>query len=416
MAHTAASGVPIADHLARILGAVDELPVADVPLSDARGRVLAADVSASVSVPGFDNSAMDGYAVRRVDVADAGPGHPVSLRVVGHVAAGSAADPPMATGEAVRIMTGAPLPTDADAVIAQENTDRGTPVVRIHAPADARGNVRPTGSDVRVGDTVLTAGRMLDARDVAAAAAAGARTLAVRRAPRVAVLSTGDELTPPGGPLGRGQIHDSNSYLLEGAVAEAGGIPVRVGAVPDDVDELRRVMQGLEGRVDAFITSGGVSVGDHDVVKALLRTVGSMWFGTVRMQPGKPQGFGRWTDGTPVFTLPGNPVSVFVSFETFVRPALRRMQGCVRLQRPVMRAVAAEGWRTHAGRAQRMPVAIVAAASDAPQPLRVRPASRGGAASHLVASLAGADGLALVPEDVTRVDAGDAVDVILIRH
>jgi molybdopterin molybdotransferase len=416
MAQNQASSVSIEEHLSRILGMLDMLPVSTVGLSEAHGRVLAEEVTARAAVPAFANSAMDGYAVHRSDVAGAEAAHPVALRVVADVPAGSSEDPVLGAGDAARIMTGAPVPTTADAVIAQESTDYGRRTVMITAPADSRGNIRPAGSDVRAGESVLTPGRVLDSRDIAAAIAAGADSLRVRPAPRVAVLSTGDELIAPGATPGRGQIPDSNSYLLEAAVIEAGGIPVRVGAVPDDPDRLRGVFERLAGTVDAFVTSGGVSVGDFDVVKKLLQTTESFWFGLVRMQPGKPQGFGHWRDGTPIFCLPGNPVSVFVSFETFVRPALRRMQGCRQLHRRRLAAVAVEGWRSPAGRAQRMPVAIVPPqAGQSTQTLMVQPAARGGAASHLVAGLAGADAVALIPEDVTEVAAGDPVEVIVVK-
>jgi molybdopterin molybdotransferase len=276
----------------------------------------------------------------------------------------------------------------------------------------------------------LTAGRRLTSRDIAAAAAVGHRTLRVQPAPRIAVLSTGSELAQPGEPLTRGRIHDSNSFLLAAAVREAGCFPLRIGAVPDDEEALRAVFERYAGEVDAFITSGGVSVGAYDVVKAVLAPLPSMRFGPVRMQPGKPQGFGRWSDGTPIFALPGNPVSVFVSFEVFVRPALRRMQGLAELQRPAIEAVAVQGWRSPAGRRQYIPVAVVRDGAlpddvlpdevprDAAQAsgggLRVRPAAQGGSASHLVASLAGADGLAIVAEDVTEVRAGDRLPVRLM--
>jgi len=423
MAENPVPSVSVHEHLTRVLAAVAPMAPVDSDLPAARGRVLAEDVVARVAVPGFDNSAMDGYAVRRADVEAASPEHPVTLRVVAALPAGSGEDPAIAPGEAVRIMTGAPLPSDADAVIPQEETDLGAERVAVHAPAAAHGHVRAAGSDVRVGTVVLPAGRVLGSRDIAAAAASGASRLRVHPAPRVAVLSTGDELVAPGEPLGRGRIHDSNSYLLEAAVAEAGGIPVRVSAVPDDTEALRGVFERLAGEMDAVVTSGGVSVGDYDVVKALLRSIGSVWFGPVRMQPGKPQGFGAWSDGTPIFTLPGNPVSVFVSFETFVRPALLAMQGHRTLERPLLCAVAAEGWRSPAGREQHMPIALVRDENEGADPggdaagaaLRVRPAARGGSASHLVASLAGADGVAIIAEEVTEVQVGTPVDVRLVR-
>jgi molybdopterin molybdotransferase len=214
-------------------------------------------------------------------------------------------------------------------------------------------------------------------------------------------------LRPPGGRLERGQIHDSNSLLLAAAVAECGGIPVQLGSVPDDEEALRSVFERHAPEVDAFVTSGGVSVGAHDVVKAVLAPLG-VWFGAVRMQPGRPQGFGQWRDGTPIFALPGNQVGVFVSFEEFVRPALLKLQGRRRLLRPPERASVAEGWRSPAERTQFMPVV---AERHPDGTVTVRPASGGGSGSYLVASLAGANALAVVPESVTEVRAGEFVDV-----
>lgn len=255
---------------------------------------------------------------------------------------------------------------------------------------------------------MLPAGRTLRANDLAAAAAAGLPALVVYPAPRVGVLSTGDELQPPGEPLARGQIHDSNSPLLAAAVTEAGGIPVQLGAVADDTELLHETLARNASAVDAFVTTGGVSVGAYDVVKAMLAPLGA-WFGPVRMQPGKPQGFGRWLDGTPIFTLPGNPVSVFVSFEAFVRPALLALQGRAVVRRPLRTAVVTTGWRSPPGRSQYMPVIAYESAGG----LRVRPASGGGSGSHLVTSLANANALAIIREDVTTVTEDETVDVAM---
>ncbi|KQV06164.1 molybdopterin molybdotransferase MoeA [Leifsonia sp. Root112D2] len=404
--------ISVEQHLAGILAEIGPLAPGEVPLADALGLTLAADVTALVDVPGFDNSAMDGYALRRADVAAASADAPVRLTVIADLPAGTAENPRLEPGTAARIMTGAPIPDDADCVVPIENTDEGTDTVTVFTAEPGRSHIRHAGDDVRVGDPVLAAGRTLSSRDLAAAAAVGCRALAAHPAPRVAVLSTGSELVAPGEPLSHGQIHDSNSYLLAAAVTEAGGIPIRLGAVPDDADALRAVFETYAGQVDAFVTSGGVSVGAYDVVKAVLAPLGSVRFGPVRMQPGKPQGFGRWIDGTPIFALPGNPVSVFVSFETFVRPALRRMRGLTELQRPLLTAVAETGWRSPAGRAQYIPITVAEPAGR--EPMSIRPASVGGSGSHLVASLAAADGIAIVAEDVTEVRAGDTVAVRLV--
>ncbi|GAA3766393.1 molybdopterin molybdotransferase MoeA [Microbacterium kribbense] len=409
----AADSISVAEHLSRILADLTPQPPRPVPLADALGLVLAEDVAARVAVPGFDNSAMDGYAVHLADVAAASAQHPVVLQVVADLPAGSPDDPDLAPGQAARIMTGAAMPDAADCVVPVELTDAGLTSVTIRSAPAQRRNVRLVGSDVQVGDIALTAGRVLTSRDIAAAAAVGHSELPVHPRLRVAVISTGSELVTAGGSLARGQIHDSNSWLLAAAVAELGADPVRIATVPDDEDRLRAAFEQVAGTVDAIVTSGGVSVGAYDVVKALLSPLPTMCFGPVRMQPGKPQGFGRWLDGTPVFTLPGNPVSVFVSFETFVAPALRLLQGRTALSRPVLEGIADQGWRSPAGRAHFMPVVAVRAADGR---LRVRPAARGGSGSHLVASLAGANAIAIVPEDVTEVQAGDQVAVSVVTE
>lgn len=446
--------VSVDEHLERVLSSVAPLAPVTVrlggPLDVALGRVLAEDIVAQVDVPSFDNSAMDGYAVRHADTAEASTDSPVLLNVVADLPAGAAENPPLQPGQAARIMTGAPMPDDADCVVPVEATDAHsnppaatiTPTtppppattsattspdagtiggtegrsgnVRIFAAPQPAAHIRHTGTDARTGDTVLSAGRVLNARDLSAAAATGSGTLSVIPAPRVAVLSTGSELRKPGEALARGQIHDSNSLLIAAMVTECGGLPVLVGSVPDDNESLRATFEQYAPHVDAFVTSGGVSVGAYDVVKAVLAPLG-VWFGPVRMQPGKPQGFGEWPgaaseSGTPIFALPGNPVSVFVSFEQFVRPALMRMQGR-ELHRPLLKATAATGWRSPNGRAQFMP-ALFEHQPDGR--LTVRPASAGGSGSYLVASLAGANSIAMVPESVTEVREGDLVDVTLV--
>lgn len=431
------STVSVAEHLDRILSAVTTLSPVNAALGmtlsntldSALGRVLAEDVVAHVDVPSFDNSAMDGYAVRHADVGAASADSPVLLTVVADLPAGAPENPSLTPGQTARIMTGAPMPDDADCVVPVEDTDQhgganadgGSGTVQIFAAPQPEAHIRRIGTDARAGDTVLSAGCVLNARDLSAAAATGAGTLRVIPAPRVAVLSTGSELRKPGEPLSRGQIHDSNSLLIAGMVSEAGGIPVIVGSVRDDDDSLRAAFEKYAPQVDAFVTSGGVSVGAFDVVKAVLAPVG-VWFGPVRMQPGKPQGFGEWpagdgasanptASGTPIFALPGNPVSVFVSFEQFVRPALMKMQGRDDVHRPRIRAVAATSWRSPHGRAQFMPAFFEHQPDGQPT---VRPASSGGSGSYLVASLAGANSIAMVPESVTEVHAGDLLDVTLV--
>ncbi|MEO6942867.1 MAG: gephyrin-like molybdotransferase Glp [Terrimesophilobacter sp.] len=413
--HDAPSTISVEEHRGRILASVTALSPVAIPLADARGRTLALDVRALVDVPSFDNSAMDGYALRGADASRASADAPVTLTVVADLPAGSAENPTLRPGQAARIMTGAPLPDDADCIVPVEDTDRGTQSVRVFRAPEPAAHIRRRGTDARAGDIVLVAGRTLNSRDLSAAAATGSSTLSVIPAPRVGVLSTGSELLAPGEPLHRGEIHDSNSLLLASSVAECGGIPVLIGSVPDDAEALRSAFERYAPHVDAFVTSGGVSVGAYDVVKAVLAPLG-VWFGPLRMQPGKPQGFGAWpgvagASGPPIFALPGNPVSVFVSFEQFVRPALLAMQGRQDLHRPVLHAVVGTGWRSPMGRAQYMP-AVAKQQSDGSY--TVQPASTGGSGSYLVASLAGANALAMVPESVTEVREGDLVDVTLL--
>ena len=406
-----APSISVGEHLSRILSDIAPLAPRSIPLGEALGLTLAEDVTALVAVPGFDNSAMDGYAVHHRDVAGATEASPVVLQVVADLPTGSHENPSFGAGQAARIMTGAAMPDAADYVVPVEDTDEGTTTVAIRDAPHGRIHVRLAGSDVRVGDPALSAGRVLTSRDIAAAAAVGRSELFAYPAIRVAVISTGSELVVPGENLARGQIYDSNSWLLAAAVAELGALPVRIAAVPDDEELLRATLERVAGTVDAIVTSGGVSVGAYDVVKAVLAPLPTMRFGPVRMQPGKPQGYGRWLDGTPIFTLPGNPVSVFVSFEAFVAPALRKLQGRANVTQPVFDGIASEGWRSPSGRAQYMPVA---ATREAGGTLRVRPAARGGSSSHLVASLSGANGIAIIPESVTEVHEGDRVAVTLM--
>ncbi|MBZ2199188.1 molybdopterin molybdotransferase MoeA [Occultella gossypii] len=399
----------VAEHQRAVLAALEPLPARDVPIGSAGGAVLATDVHSRTPIPLFDNSAMDGYAVRRADLIGAGPDHPVTLPVIADLPAGTSARPQVGPGTVARIMTGAPMPPGADAVVPVEDTDAGTTTVTISAEPAEAAHIRRAGDDLAPGDLVLRAGTRLTARHLAAAAGAGHGTLAVHPKPRVAVISTGTELVDPGTAPAWGQIPDSNSYLLAQSVTEAGGTPVRIGAVPDDESEFARLLAEVSPDVDAIVLSGGVSVGAFDVVKAVLAPLPSMWFGPLAMQPGKPQGFGHLADGTVVFALPGNPVSVYVSFEVFVRPGLRRLAGDADPRPVLVDGVAEVGWRSPPGREQYMPVVMDDGAGG---PVRVRPSARRGSGSHLVGGLAGADGLARVAADVSEVRAGDTVAVL----
>ena len=395
------------EHLAEVLQTVAPLQPLEVGLLDAHGCVLAEDVVAPAPIPGFDNSAMDGYALRAADV----PVVPAVLPVVGDVAAGPASPLRVQEGLSVRIMTGAVVPEGADTVVPVEWTDGGIAQVRIDRQPQVGGFIRRAGEDVQAGETVLAAGSYLGSAQIGLAAAVGRSRLLVRPRPRVVVVSTGSELVEPGAPLGLGQLPDSNSLALTTACVEAGAIAYRVGIVPDDGKRLLDALEDQLVRADLLITSGGVSVGAYDVVKEVLSRLGTVGFHKVAMQPGMPQGFGViGPDRTPVFGLPGNPVSALVSFEVFVRPALRRMLGAETLTRPVVTA------RT---------TADLTASPDKRAYLRVSLEVRDGAyvvspvsgpGSHLIAGMARANALAVVPEGVERIAAGEPVQAVMLER
>ncbi|WP_324650500.1 gephyrin-like molybdotransferase Glp [Georgenia sp. H159] len=395
-----------------VLAHVAPLPTRRVQVTEAHGLRLAEDVHAVLAVPPFANSAMDGYAVRAADVAGATAAAPLTLPVVGDVPAGTSHPATVVPGSAVRVMTGGPLPPGADAVVPVELTDQPPGaaelpthvVVREAVPAGR--HVRGEGDDIRPGDTVLHAGTTLAATHLSAAVSAGHGELPVHPRPRVGVLATGDELCAPGTDPGPGRIPDSNSLLLVALVREAGGEPVPLGTVGDDPAQLRAAVGSALDRIDVLVTSGGVSVGTKDVVKAAFAE--QLGFESVAMQPGKPQGFGVLAGGVPVFALPGNPVSVMVSFHVHVAPGLRRMLG-LPARRPLGAARAGVAWRCPPGRRQYLPVLVEDDGAPLPS---VRPASAGGSGSHLVASLALAQALAVVPEDVDAVAPGDEVGLL----
>jgi molybdopterin molybdotransferase len=403
--------ISVAEHLGRILDVVQPLSPLALGLMDAHGCVLTEDVVAPAPLPGFDNSAVDGYAVRLADVASATEQEPVVLPVTGDVAAGPASPLRVSGGSCVRIMTGAMVPAGADAVIPVEWTDGGVATVVVRRAPSAGANVRRAGEDVAEGDTVLTAGTHLGAVQIGLAAAVGRSRLLVRPRPRVVVVSTGSELVEAGQPLGPGRIVDANSPALTAAAVEAGAIAYRVGIVPDDPRALAATLEDQLVRADVLVTSGGVSVGAYDVVKEVLSQLGTVSFDKVAMQPGMPQGFGTiGPDATPVFGLPGNPVSALVSFEAFVRPALRKMLGATPLERPRVRAVTSSELRSPRAKTSFLRVALTVEEGR----YVVTPVS--GTGSHLLAGMSRATALAVVPEGVELVAAGDVVEVLVLER
>ena len=398
-------------HLGDILAGITPISPLDLQLLDAHGCTLAEAVVTQVDLPTFDNSGMDGYAVRLADVAAAGEKTPVRLPVVGDIAAGSRPTYTVQPGMCVRIMTGAAVPPGAEAVIPLEWTDRGIATVTITRAPDDGAHIRRRGEDVTAGQTVLEAGTRLGPGQLGLLAAVGRDRVVVRPRPRVVVISTGSELVEPGSPTEPGQIHESNSYILTTAAREAGAVAYRVGIVPDDDRKLMNAIEDQVIRADLVLTSGGVSVGAYDVVKEVLTRLGTVKFDTVAMQPGKPQGYGTvGPDSTPIITLPGNPVSSYVSFEVFVRPVIRRMLGVEPLHRPTVQAVCEEVLQSPRGRRQyaRAWLDLVDGRYV------VHPV--GGAGSHLVGNLAHANALIVVPEEVTEVPAGRTVEVMVIER
>ncbi len=403
--------ITVAQHLARVLEVVQPLSPLQLGLMDAHGCVLTEDVVAPAPLPAFDNSSMDGYAVRAADVAGAREDRPVVLPVTGDVAAGPASPLRVQPGVCVRIMTGAMMPAGADAVVPVEWTDGGVAQVSITRAAPLGANVRRIGEDVSEGEVVLPIGTHLGAVQIGLAAAVGRSRLMVRPRPRVVVVSTGSELTEAGAPLAPGRIYDSNSLALTAAAVEAGAIAYRVGIVPDDPRLLASTLEDQLVRADVLVTSGGVSVGAYDVVKEVLSRLGTVDFDKVAMQPGMPQGFGTiGPDSTPVFGLPGNPVSALVSFEAFVRPALRKMLGATPIERPRVRAVTTKALTSSAGKRSFLRVALEVKKGA----YVVTPVS--GPGSHLLAGMSRANALAIVPEDVEKVAVGEAVDVLVLER
>ena len=384
------------------LNTIPVLPTEKREILSCAGYVLAEALHAEESIPPFDNSAMDGYAVRAADVQNASETKPAVLTIVETIAAGYAPTKQVETGQASRIMTGAMMPEGADAVVMQEVTQREADTVKIFEGIDKTGNVRFTGESVAAGQQVMGKGKYLRPPEVSMLASLNRPEATVYRKPTVAIVSTGDELLLLGEPLEPGKIRESNRYGLYAQVEEAGGIPIDMGIAPDDEAEIERIFRAALAKSDALITSGGVSVGEHDFVKSVLERLGEVNFWRVAMKPGKPQAYGI-SDGKPIFGLPGNPVSSLVVFELFVRPALLKMAGHTELLRPTFKATLAESVTNRDGRVNYMR-AILKESNG-----HYTAETTGPQGSGILHSLVLANGLITIPAGVT-LGAGETVD------
>jgi molybdopterin molybdotransferase len=398
----------VEDARAGVLDRIEPLAPIELHLQEAHGCVLAANVLAELDIPGFSSSGMDGFAVRAADVAGASSDRPVSLAVVGRALVGQQPEVTVGGGEAVRIATGAPIPAGADSVVPVEQCVSDDSSVQVLQAVSAGAFVRPAGQDVRAGQVLVPEGRRISAPELGLLASSGHASVLVYPRPRVVVLSTGDELVEPSRPAPFGMVRDANSYTVYGALREVGAVPYLAGIIRDDVDALREEVLGLAARADCFISSGGVSVGERDVVKRAFFRRGEIDFYKVAMQPGMPQAFGV-VEGTPYFGLPGNPVSVFVSFEIFIRPALLKMMGRKDIFRPEIWAVLESD---------------IGGPKEKTQFARVRvwrekgawrASSTGPSASNLLATVTKANGLAILPVGTESAPAGSRVRVMLFR-
>jgi molybdopterin molybdotransferase len=410
--------ITVDEALEYIMSHIERLDDEQAPLLEALDCILAEDIVSQQDIPPFTNSAMDGYAVRAADTAGAGAESPLALQVVADLAAGETTQVEVGAGEAVRIMTGAPLPEGADAVVRFEDTDeRHRPArvasgqVLIYVQARPGDNVRRAGEDIRRGQVVLRAGRLIRPQEVGVLASLGHPTVRVIRRPRVAILATGDELLEVTEPLAPGKIRSSNEYTNAGLVRRYGGVPLRLGIARDDVAELTaKIRQGLAEGVDLFITSAGVSVGDYDMVKNVLAAEGEMHFWQVRIKPGKPLAFGT-VSGVPLIGLPGNPVAAMVAFETFARPAILKMAGWTSWEKPTVRAILEEDV-TSSGRRHYMRARVYKDGD------RYRVTVRGSGVevqgSGILSSMVWANAFLVVVEDVTDLPAGTEVDVQML--
>ena len=405
--------------LERILGYVSPLESEEKFLLDALGQTLAEDVTSPLDLPPMDNSAMDGFAVRYADTVGASANNPIELPVIGYIAAGAMPDRDLQPGTAIRIMTGAPMPGGADAVVPFEDTDEvqrktsgaGLEHIAIMQEVSHGTNLRPAGEDLRAGDTVLHSGATLRSAEIGVLASVGRDTARVLRRPVVAVLSTGDELLMPGEPPGGGKIYDANSFGVAAAIQRYGGIPKMLGIARDNLaDTTRKLEEGLSA--DLLITSAGVSKGDYDFVKDVLMQRGEIAFWSVRMRPARPLAFGALhaPDGrhVPHIGLPGNPVSALVAFEQFCRPAILKMLGRTQFAKPTVQAVLRDSIHNFDGRR------VYARAIVTKEDGRYYASLTGPQGSNILTSMARANGLAICPEDLTEMPAGETTEVQML--
>ena len=405
----------VAQALTAVLDGVSVLPAERVPLLEALGRVLAEPITARDSLPPFANSSMDGYALRVADLVGATADSPAMLRVVADVAAGTVSAVTLTAGTAARIMTGAPLPTGADAVVPVEDTneawrnaERPLPeIIQIKRSVQAGDYVRHSGEDVQAGTAVLAAGHQLRPQEIGVLASLGVSQVPVIRRPRVGILATGDELVAVEEPLTPGMIRNSNGYAQTAQVLAMGAIPVALGIARDTEADVRAKLQkGIDEQVDLFISSAGVSVGAYDVVKAVLEQAGNVGFWRVRMRPGKPLAYGTYA-GIPYLGLPGNPVSAMVSFERFARAAILKMGGHTQFERPMVTAIVQE--TIHSDGRESYIRAVVRRESEG-----YTAVTTGGQGSHMMTSLVKANALLIVPEGVKLVSAGETLPAWMI--
>jgi molybdopterin molybdotransferase len=415
--------ISVEDALNTILKKITPVETETVPLAQSLYRILAASITSQISVPPFANSAMDGYAVVAADIQTAGSQTPVQLKMVDNIPAGAEASTEIIAKTAARIMTGAPMPAGADAVVPFEETSEYQPpaqplaedAVLIYKPVAAGDNVRPAGEDIQAGQEILPAGHRLRPQDVGILAAIGQARVPVYRRPRVAILSTGDELVTVDESIGPGQIRNSNEYTLAALVEKYGGEAVRLGIACDTVDDLtEKIREGLNKNVDLFLTSAGVSVGDFDMVKNVLAAEGEMQFWQVAMKPGKPLAFGLLqgdAQAVPLIGLPGNPVAAMIAFEVFARPAILKLGGQLSWNGTMLRAKLDEDV-TNSGRRHYMR-AFLHSEEDGYH-VTTRGSGVQVQGSGILSSLVWANCLVVVPEEVTHISAGAIVEVWLL--